>query len=177
MNISVGKHFLKVVDEIPQIPEDIQSRFSNINPIRFFPYNELSRLNRAYMFLSEARGTHAIQSKVSNYIMCLECMFSTDAIEITHKVCERVAFFINDENHTKKAIFELIKSAYDVRSKYVHGQKLPSKTSTFNQLKELSEKMDDLIRRVFLKIIKTDTDVFSFGDTPLNEYYKDLILE
>jgi hypothetical protein len=47
--------------------------------------------------------------------------------EPTHKVSERTAFYLGGDNETKIKNYELMKEAYDIRSKFVHGQELDKK--------------------------------------------------
>lgn len=142
---------------------------------KFYPYNSFTRLQRAYQFLMSSRTTSLLPLKISSYMMIFECLFSNDSTEITHKICERVAFFIGGDKEQKKATYDLVKNAYGVRSKYVHGQQLDKKFSTREQLISLSKSIDDLLRKVFLKILESESANFKLNEAQTKAYFQDLI--
>ena len=74
------------------------------------------------------------------YIAALETLFSKDGSELSHKVAERVAFYLGGIKNEKMYTYRKVKGAYDVRSKYIHGSKLDKKHSTTEKLIDLSKR-------------------------------------
>ena len=89
----------------------------------------IHRLTRLLYFLTAARCADDLGVKVSLYMTCLEIMFSTEAAELTHRLSERVAFFLRREPTERLAVYKSLRRAYDIRSKVVHGS-VPCAPST-----------------------------------------------
>ena len=119
------------------------------------------RITRAWTFITKARLTHVLPMKIALFIPVLECLFSSESNEVTQKVSERVAFYIGNNSMERQGIFMTIKDAYNLRSKYFHGQELISKHQIVDNLKLLSLKMDYLLRKIFTKIILEDSAIFN----------------
>jgi hypothetical protein len=127
--------------------------------------NELNNLQRAITFLSTARSTPHLPYKIALYMPILESLFSDIPDEVTQKVSERVAFYVGKDKAERIEIFKTVKSAYDVRSRFLHGQKLSSNKSKPDYLKPLSVRVDEIIRTVLTKIVMEDSDKFLQKDT------------
>jgi len=110
--------------------------------------------------------------KIAFTIPVLECLFSTDANEVTQKVSERAAFYFGKDNTERQGIFDIIKDVYNLRSKYFHGQELKSKHESIDNQKLLSLSMDCLLRRIFTKVIMEDSALFNEFDQ--NKFDKDM---
>jgi hypothetical protein len=122
-----------------------------------------SRLQRAYYFLSAARSTIDLGIKTVNYCTALETLFSTDSSELTYKVSHRIAVFLGSGAADKVSRFNLVKKAYGIRSKVVHGEGLgPKEVET---VQSLSTELDELARRVFSRIYMSSTLQEIFGKT------------
>jgi Apea-like HEPN len=70
---------------------------------------------------------------------------------MTHKLAERVAFFLGENGAERTSIFKNIKAAYTVRSKVVHGDKIDKKRA--NQAPDLSRTCDELLRKSLAKVL------------------------
>ncbi|UJH90107.1 hypothetical protein LZ575_14450 [Antarcticibacterium sp. 1MA-6-2] len=133
----------------------------NITPgdINYLLYHSTNRIQRAIMFLTVARSNSFLPLKISFYIGILETLFTTDNSEVTHKVSERVSFYLKDDFEKLKT-FKTIKECYAIRSKFVHGQKLHKKYSN-DKLKQTSSQLDNIVRVLLKKVIEEDSEVFS----------------
>ena len=80
-----------------------------------------ARYTRAVYFIQAARASSDIGVKIANYSTALEALFSTDAQELSHKLAERVACFLESAPSLRKQVFQDVKKAYGIRSKVVHG--------------------------------------------------------
>ena len=87
-------------------------------------------------------------------------MFTTDNNEVSHKVSERAAFYIGGNSQAKTEIYKTIKLAYNIRSKYLHGQTIKAQESHQDYLQNISTKVDSLIRQIFTKVIMKDMEIF-----------------
>lgn len=109
--------------------------------------------------------------KIANYTASFECLFTTDNEDVARKVTERVTSYLGDE--TERALnLKSVKSAYNVRSSYVHGQPLKNKEKEKDFLTGLSKRIDDLARRVISKVIKQDSEIFLKPRRGLRTYFE-----
>ncbi|RYE18570.1 MAG: hypothetical protein EOP45_13940 [Sphingobacteriaceae bacterium] len=133
-------------------------------------YKVENRIERAMSFLSSARSSPHLPQKVAHYVAILECLFGSEGSEIIHKVSERTAFYLADTKATRITIFNAIKEAYKVRSKFVHGDK-PSKN--YGQLCAISIEADSIVREVLKKVILNDYKTFLQKN--LDQYFNELV--
>ena len=136
------------------------------------PYCQQNRIERALTFLNTARSSPHLPQKITHYMSILECLFSADANEVVHKVSERTAYFVGENKADRITIFKVIKGAYDVRSKFVHGQKIKQQP---DPLRNISIKVDDITRRVLTKIILSEHVIFLEKDEHLAKYLNEII--
>ncbi|WP_420153553.1 hypothetical protein [Siphonobacter sp.] len=146
-----------------------------VDEMSLLPYNQLERLSRSLHFLHLARSTSILPLKISFYIAILECLFTSDKTEVTHKVTEAATLFVGGDFETKKGNFELVKTAYGIRSSYVHGQHLEKKHSTREFLMNISNKMDSFLRELYRKAIDNQ-ELFKLSDKDYRQYFRDMIL-
>jgi hypothetical protein len=133
-----------------------------------------ARLMIASVLTQTARIQHDLGLKISQYCTALEALFTTDNLELSHKLSERVAYFLEDKPSLRKEIYKQCKEIYSVRSNVVHG----STIKKFNSLPTISKQADEILRRTFNKIHdnpeldkyfrKDNSDVFE-------EYMADLV--
>lgn len=144
---------------------------------QLFEHNDLKRIERSLMFINQARQTNDLPMKITNYCAFLECLFSTTNTEISHQIAERCAFFLEKYlNLEKLEIYDKIKSAYDIRSKYIHGDSLSSKYNTKEKLIPISEYMDQICRNVLNSILKNNLKIFNSHENKVKtNYFKELI--
>ncbi|MEK6479046.1 hypothetical protein WJR50_15975 [Catalinimonas sp. 4WD22] len=148
---------------------------TTLGSMHYIPYNDRNRIDRALMFLSLARANSFLPLKISFYVAIFETLFTTDNSEVTHKVSERISYYLASEFETKIDTFKLIKTAYTIRSKFVHGQHLGSKFKTREKLINISKEIDQLTRILLLKIIKTDSEYFLQDNNRLDEWLTSLV--
>ena len=109
------------------------------------PFKEENRIERALTFLSTARASAHIPQKITHYMTILECLFSTQIHSIVFNVSRRVSAYLNDESVKRK-----IKTAYDIRSRFVHGEKMKW---SHEFISEIALQVDEIIRQVLRKVI------------------------
>jgi len=138
-------------------------------------YNNNNRIARAYFFLKSARNSQFILMKISLYVSTYECLFTTDASEIIHKMAERVACYYSEDHEERMEMFKFVKKVYNVRSRYFHGKDL-DKDKTFEKVPEMLKKLDSITRVIFKKIILDDSETFLKNESDLENYFTLLIL-
>ena len=144
--------------------------------IRFMLEKNFSRIGRALLFVKQGRESRNIAYKLSHYCSALETIFTTDNMEISHKLAERTAFFLSDRL-SKPNVFSIIKKAYTVRSKLTHGASLDSKQ--INTIFDISSETDSILRESFIKILndKVLIDLFDSNNQKIDKYFLELIME
>lgn len=125
---------------------------------KYNTYNNLSSdfshntnsFKRSFTYLIQARITSFLPAKIANYISVLECLFAVSGNN-THKLAERTAVFIGRNNEERIKIFGNVVEVYNIRSLYLHGSEIKNKTE--GSLPSASKIIDDIVRKVLIKII------------------------
>jgi hypothetical protein len=140
-------------------------------PAKFASRHGVNRLSRAIYFLTGARISPDLGTKLVFYCTVLESLFSTDATEVTHKVAHRLAVFLGTSLDDRIDIFRKVKRAYTIRSKVVHGDVVGKESAA--QVRETSSDVDQTIRRALLKILTSVelTRVFQSDRQELEQYF------
>lgn len=136
-----------------------------------------SRFTRAMYFLITARFSHDLGVKIANYSTAFEALFSTDAQELSHKLSERIACFLETDPIARITIFKELKSAYSIRSKVVHGASGSTKVQASAEI--AAKSCDNLLRKIFLKILD-DRELLKLflettNDNDMDNYFLSLI--
>jgi len=114
----------------------------------------VNRLLRGLYYLENARTCSDVGVRIGAYVSCLEALFSTDSSELAHKLSERVAMFLSEDATERVTLYQDVKRAYNIRSKVVHGDEIDAKQ--YAQLFDVSIRCDDLLRRVFGRVISDE---------------------
>jgi hypothetical protein len=150
---------------------DASERLPTNNPLS----KENGRVGRAFYFLSTARNESTLPLKAVHYCTLLECLFTSDSQEVTHKVSERFAHFLGNTAIERKRYYKLAKDIYKIRSKAVHGQPVKESSET---MKTLLQEADSAIRLILSKCINKDKEslVFNLNNEEFENRFIDLIL-
>lgn len=142
--------------------------------LNFMLNKNFSRISRGLLFVKQAREARNLAYKISNYCSALETVFSTDSAELSHKLSERIAYFLKDD-FNKLNTFKLIKKAYNIRSKLTHGDTLDVKQIAV--LDDISFEIDIIIRFCFNKILKDETllQTFDSSNNVIDSYFESLL--
>lgn len=152
--------------------EESSDRLPARNPFS----KESIRVGRALYFLMIARSESVLPLKIMNYCSVLECLFTSDNTEVTHKVAERFARFIGKDFEDRKRLFKLVKDTYKIRSKAVHGQVVKDSTDS---MKSLLKEMDNYVRIIFVGYFTLDEKyhVFDLNNEEFEKWFTDIILD
>lgn len=165
--IKLAESFIETLQELQSMDESKlasvpEMEFNKGAPsqFNFLQYNSINRITRALLFLDRARSNSMLPQKIAFYISILECLFTLDNIELSHKVSERTALFLGGESELKMKRYDLIKDAYKVRSQYVHGANLSKNSDVRSNLVAISTELDEVIRLVLLKVVFEQSEIF-----------------
>jgi hypothetical protein len=142
---------------------------------RFMMEKGYTRSGRAMQFVVAARRAPDLAFKIANYCSALETLFTTDSAELAHKLAERVAFFLGERGQNRRDVFATVKSAYNVRSKLVHGDTL--KQNQIDVLPALSAECDGALRKILWEIFNSDDleKIFDVHNDAIEDYFTCLI--
>jgi hypothetical protein len=146
-------------------PVDESPEWNGESPIApgseaFLLYNEdFNRLTRAYYLLRLARTMHSLPPRITSYIALLETLFTTNDNSREERLKHRVVKYLNEAS---EPLFTTIGDGYKIRSNYIHGNHLgKNNLAERNKLIGVSTCLDELIRKIFIKIIQEDGHVFN----------------
>lgn len=150
------------------------SKNSN-SPKNFMLQKNFSRIGRSMEFVKAARSATNLAYKLSHYCSAFESLLTTDSSELSHKLSERAAFFLQESSPDKLNTYNTLKQAYNVRSKLTHGDVL--KESQIEKVPELSVACDSLLRATILKILNDDQLMLLFdgNNEKIDDYFSQLI--
>lgn len=171
MSIDEVKNWAKTTDLVEQYLSE-----ANSSPLRFMMEKGYRRSGRAMQFVVAARRAQDLAFKIANYCSAFETLFTTDATELAHKLSERVAFFLGERAEDRRKVFTLVKSAYNIRSKLVHGDTL--KQNQIDTLPALCTECDNALRKILWEIFHSDElkKIFDAHNDAIEEYFAALIL-
>ncbi len=162
-----------------RITDDIQCFLheKEASDFRFFLEKGFCRSGRAFKYINSARNAPDIGFKIAHYMSAFEALFSTSSSELSHKLSERVAFFLSQHGFNRKTVFKEIKSGYDIRSKLVHGDSVSN--SSRENIVHISKACDSYLRSIMKLLFGPQklVNLFEVSQTELDEYFEHLILE
>jgi hypothetical protein len=126
-----------------------------------------SRIRRVLGFLFNYRMTESPIERLANAMTLLEALFIARGTEdIGDRLKERVAVFLGGDINQKDSNKIIVKQAYNIRSRYLHGDTL---TFAAQSVIELSGKIDELLRSVLNKVLTmNDNEIFIQVETKSN---------
>jgi hypothetical protein len=111
---------------------------------------------------------------IVHFWIALEALFGPeDGREITFRLSQRLAFFLERDRSKAFDIFGKVKKGYGWRSKVVHGLHLtglsPDKSS------DISWEIEELVRQVIVKILENEELINCFNSSDREKYLDGLI--
>lgn len=104
-------------------------------------------VHRAYLNIALAQHSSLVPIKIVFYCSALEALFLFGEVsEITHKIAERVALYLENSLEERKNTYENIKEAYNIRSKILHGSYLSEEN--IKKLPNISFEIDRILRKL-----------------------------
>jgi hypothetical protein len=150
---------------------------TNSTDLRLFLEKGYARSGRALQFLDSARSSPNLAFRISHSCSALEALFSTDSMELSHKLSERIAFFLGALGYAKIEVFRNMKAAYGIRSKLTHGDTLHKKT--VDGLPEVSAICDQYLRAIIQSLFGEQWLVRHIDVAPelIDRSFESLLLE
>lgn len=134
-----------------------------------------SRITIANYYIQHARSCSDLGLKITSYCSTLECLFSNDSTELSHKLSERVALFLSDSKEERIKTYRILKQAYTFRSKVVHGDKF--KEDKIGELCNVIKEVDTICRKVINYAFSTkENNIFEYTQEKHEEYFLDLLM-
>jgi len=130
------------------------NKFKNLN-IKNYPFLDVAirRFNFSY-----DKGLP--EDKLIDFITTFEALFLPEKDELSYRLALRCAYFLGENKKRRAEIFKMIKKAYDVRSRIIHGESPQSKSIkkilnklNLHSLGELSMQMEDYLRESIKKFL------------------------
>jgi len=134
------------------------------------------RITISNYFIQHARSCSDLGLKMTSYCSSLETLFSNDNTELSHKLAERVAHFLSVDKIKRINLFKLMKKAYEVRSKVVHGGTF--KPEKIKEIETLIIEVDKICRQIMIyAFTRPDPDnIFNWSNENHEAYFLDLIM-
>jgi len=176
--IRVGNEIFTSRFKVGVRPEDFTSDSPMLHrggiPKQLTSHKEVNRLERFFCFLSNARSSNDLGIKIAMYCTCLEALFTTDSTELTHKISERAAAFLCETVEARIATYQIIKKAYSIRSKVMHGDSISEKLRS--ELPAVAGSTDGILRAISLKLLSHEEllGVFMLERDGLEDYFLSL---
>ncbi len=164
-------------NQITERKKDNFSEYINSGSLLFNPYNSQDRISKSFNFIHNARTSSILPERITNYISFFECLFSDSAPEISHRVSERVALYLANEFDERIMIYNKLKEAYGIRSKFIHGDNLNKKLDKKTSLIEISCLLDNYARIILNKILNGDYAIFNKNNEDLTLFFNELIFK
>lgn len=153
------------------------TEYINSGSLLFNPYNSQDKISKSFNFIHNARTSSILPERITNYISFFECLFSDSAPEISHRVSERVALYLANKFDERIMIYNILKEAYGIRSKFIHGDDLNKKNDNTSSLKEISCLLDNYARITLNKILEGDYVIFNKNNKDLTQFFNELIFK
>ncbi|MGY4385644.1 hypothetical protein ACVWYN_002690 [Pedobacter sp. UYP24] len=158
------------------LPVFDKENFSLTSRANYLAYNSnINRIIRALLFLFHARSNSFLPQKISFYIAILEALFTIQQTGVTKQITERTAFYLGGDESKIQKTYELVNKAYKVRSQYVHGQPLKNSYASIAFLLSISKDLDEILRIIFNKVLKEDSEKFKQQNEHLMAWFKTLV--
>ena len=100
--------------------------------------------------------------------------YGTTTGEISHQIAERAALYYSNTRIFRHNIYKQLKEAYNVRSKYFHGN---SFKGFKKDLEPIAYYLDNITREILYRIFSKDYEIFLQNDDLLEKSFLDMIFE
>ncbi|VVN08683.1 hypothetical protein PS683_03727 [Pseudomonas fluorescens] len=134
---------------------------------------ETTRFSRFLYFINASRRVAHPPLKISQVCSALESLFSTSTGELTHRLSERVAFFLGGSGGEMEARYQFMKKAYAIRSQVTHGSHISN--ALMEAAPAVSVGLLDICRQIVLAVLadqEKQSVVYGSNDDIENHFRK-----
>lgn len=151
---------------------DYNSEFTTTFQEFWYSFRAKSVIERKFISVAARRFSFAherynSQDKIVDLLIAAEALFLCDQGgigELRYRLSLRAAFFLTDDSQTRKRIFADFKTAYDLRSKIVHGGEVEK---DFFKIKDSEEYgIDGFVKKIQLYICCAIYKAISIANEP-----------
>ncbi|RZK38620.1 MAG: hypothetical protein EOO90_21675 [Pedobacter sp.] len=155
---SIIKPYFLIDSDAPTPPEPSTPV---ISPFNYVPYDEKQNIIvKALLFLYRAREASFLPHKISFYIVVLESLFSTTHYHIKKNLPKTVASYLNGTIAEFDQVTNDVINGYDIRTEYLHGSFLTGDRSDLIKLRQISNSLDEILRKCLNKALLNDLENF-----------------
>jgi hypothetical protein len=148
-----------------------EGQINNFN--KHFPYPN-DRISRSLRLITIARSQSFLPAKISSYISSVEALISSSRESLSMQVSERVPKIIGGSAEEKIINHDKLKAAYNIRSKFVHGDRISDNLAA--QIENGSADLDDLVRKLLVKVINEYDEIAEYNENALTKWYKENLM-
>lgn len=132
------------------------------------------RVLNSLIFFEIAHFNHLYKPRLILLVTSLESLFNTSKEQVGYMIRIRCSYFLEADPDERVKLSKLIKTIYDLRSLFVHGQSTPNRLlSDTDSQKDLLMKAEDLTRKCIKKIFDNDLiQVFDNDNSLSDEFAK-----
>ena len=112
---------------------------------------DVPRIDRFRMAASSAMREFELSRRIALWVSALESLLSSGSSELTHRLSERAAVCAAHSGKERVDLYNVVKSAYRIRSAVMHGDKIPKKT--YGDIPALSVALEDIVRKSFMSVL------------------------
>lgn len=156
--------------------EKVRSKvYSNgVGILTSFDSRSYSRFGRFHYFVAMARKSAHPAMKIAQMCSALESMFSTDTVELSHRLSERVALFLGEIGFDREKTYQEVKRCYGVRSQVTHGAYVKVKEE---EVSALSFRLAELLREISWRVMSEEPiyNVFAGSNESIEAYFRRLL--
>jgi len=135
-----------------------EGQTSHLGTINYVVYNKkVNRITRALFLIKNAMTNSLLPEKIKVYISVLECLFSTSRQELSLTISTRTSQYIEGDEDRKLEVYNVVRTAYGIRSSFVHGDALENKLAAIEKLRDCSQKMDQILREILIHVMKASS--------------------
>lgn len=164
---------LSITKDMEIIPlEDVlgqRQNFKEATQIQHYKQSGLSRKELAEMYVSLARKEAVIPLKILMYCSAMEALVANSTTELSHRVAERVAVLIGNNQEERCNVYSNVKLGYDTRSKVAHGDFIKKNEEI---IRETSVKLDEYLRQLLIL-----DDPYSKNSDKMDQFYLRKLME
>ena len=124
-------------------------------------FEQKKALVRSIYYLNGALHMWLWDARFVMFTVVLESLFTTDSQEISHKIAERVAWFLEVEVESRRSLYDRMREIYKIRSKIVHGTEIKGVVGEVSE--SLMADLELYTQRALKKILADQSLVDTFS--------------